>query len=140
MHTARLHLNFACQLYELQHRQGRVFIHEHPQSARSWAEDSIQKLLKIPGVSKYQLDLCRFNLMTRSKAGEGLAKKPTTILTNSAAMGEYLARKCEGGHVHMPLIGGDRATRAAVYTPELCQAIVEGIQNPQSEEITEKEW
>ena len=75
---------------------------------------------------KYSLDMCRFNLRCRDEFGEDLMKNPTAILTNSATMGEYLARRCEGGHRHVRLKGGARATRAAVYTAEFCQAVVEG--------------
>ena len=41
-------------------------------------------------------------------------------------MGEYLARQCEGGHKHAHLKGGDRTKKAAIYTQEFCQAIVDG--------------
>ena len=81
------------------------------------------QFLKTPGVDKYFLDMCRFNLRTSDGR---LAKKPTTIMTNSPTIGEYLSRKCDGKHVHGILKGGTRCRDAATYTREFCEAIVEG--------------
>ena len=48
-------------------------------------------------------------------------------MTNSAIMGEFLGRRCCGGHRHIQLKGGDRCARAAIYTPEFAEALVEGF-------------
>merc|ERR1711994_121104 len=79
--------------------------------------------MSAKGVQRYDLDMCQYNLHPIDK--EGLIKKPTTIITNSAIVGEYLARKCQKDHQHFQLKGGDRCLRAATYTPEFCEAIVE---------------
>ena len=42
------------------------------------------------------------------------AKKPTKFMTNSKVIGHELSRKCDGNHVHQPLIDG-RAKDAARY-------------------------
>ena len=55
-----------------------------------------------------------------------LAKKPTKFLTNSKELGRELRRKCDGTHLHQPLLGG-RAKDAARYPPSLCRAICRGI-------------
>ena len=47
---ARKHLEFCIKLYEVQWRNGRYFLHEHPDGAGSWEEDSIKRLLKKQGV------------------------------------------------------------------------------------------
>ena len=52
MAEARAHLEFSCKVYQAQYRAGRVFIHEHPSSASSWEEESITKLMKLPGIAK----------------------------------------------------------------------------------------
>merc|ERR1711884_652036 len=69
--------------------------------------------------------MCQYNLRVSDSTGEGLAQKRTTIMTNSLVMGEFLARKCCGGHTHIPLKGGTRCSKAAIYTPEFAEAIVE---------------
>ena len=62
MREARAYLEFSAKIYEDQHRKGKVFLHEHPTSAESWAEPAIAKLLKIPQVRRYNLDMCQFGL------------------------------------------------------------------------------
>ena len=123
MKTAKQLIDFAARIYELQVKSGRVFVHEHPTTAKSWGEPSVVRLMGLKGVQKYELDMCQYNL--RPTSGDGFHKKPTTLLTNSAIVGEYLAKKCQKDHQHMPLEGGDRCSRAATYTPEFCEAIVE---------------
>ena len=128
MKEARAYLDFSCRLYSIQNAAKRVFIHEHPAHAASWEEGCIQELLKQVGVQRVELDMCRFNLQTQDPNGEwGLVKKSTSLLTNSDIVAEHLSRKCCGGHKHNLLIGGRRATLAATYTPEFCEAIVEAF-------------
>merc|ERR1739836_104715 len=43
---ARVHLEFCAKLYRIQHRAGRYFIHEHPNSATSWQEEAIASICK----------------------------------------------------------------------------------------------
>ena len=62
MAEARAYLDFSCKVYQAQYKSGRVFLHEHPSSASSWEEDSITKILGLPGVCKYRLDMCRYGL------------------------------------------------------------------------------
>ena len=44
-----VHLHFVISLYDAQLRGGRHFLHEHPASADSWEESSMQELLAQPG-------------------------------------------------------------------------------------------
>ena len=39
---ARVHLEFCKELYQLQMRAGRYFLHEHPRRASSWLEDCME--------------------------------------------------------------------------------------------------
>ena len=47
---AEKHVQWACRMYEKQHDEGRVFLHEHPASASSWKLPCIRKLMKREGV------------------------------------------------------------------------------------------
>ena len=49
MKEARIHLEFVCSLYRLQHDAGRHFLHAHPQAAGSWREEVVIELLKLTG-------------------------------------------------------------------------------------------
>ena len=43
-------LHFALEIYELQMRAGRHFLHEHPHGARSWQDARMEKLLRQTAV------------------------------------------------------------------------------------------
>ena len=124
MDEARSHLKFACRIYAMQHRENRLFIHEHPDTAQSWKEPDVQRLLEMKGVVRRRLDMCRYGLQSQDKDATVLVKKTTSILTNSVIMGDYLGRRCQGGHRHVALKGGRRCALAALYTKEFCEAIV----------------
>ena len=86
--VARCHLKFACRIYAMQHREGRLFIHEHPDTGQSWNEPDVQQLLKMEGVVRRRLDMCRYGLQSQDKNGVALVKKTTSTLTNSVIMGD----------------------------------------------------
>ena len=54
----RRHLHFALKLYNLQRELGLYFLHEHPESATSWQEPGVLRLLKQPGVRRVVSDMC----------------------------------------------------------------------------------
>ena len=114
LHEARTLLKFSCRVYRLQHASKRLFLHEHPASATSWSEDCIRDLLKVDGVHRRVLDMCRFGLTGSDSRESGLIKKSTAIITNSAIIADHLGRRCEGNHKHYQLKGGDRCARAAI--------------------------
>ena len=74
---ARIHLEFCAKLYKLQHAAGRYFLHEHPDSASSWHEDTFMNLCQLDGVLTVRADQCRYGLTTHSPDGKGPAQKPT---------------------------------------------------------------
>ncbi len=57
---ARVHLDFATSLYREQHEAGRFFLHEHPQAASSWEEESIKGVRELPGVMVITADQCQY--------------------------------------------------------------------------------
>ena len=103
MHEARSYLNFSIKAYRLQYAAGRVFLHEHPASAKSWGETEMEKLLKLPGVHKGTLDMCRYGLEQVDEKGAGLVKKETSIISNSKIMVDHLSLRCLGNHRHVQL-------------------------------------
>ena len=62
---ARKHLDFCIKLYEMQWKAGRYFLHEHPDSASSWYEKSVQRLAARQGVMRVVGDQCRYGLPSR---------------------------------------------------------------------------
>ena len=122
------HMEFVVKLYRKQVEGGRVFVHENPAHAKSWALPCIRKMMRQLGVDVVETDQCMFGLKTwgSSKAQLVMAKKPTRFMTNSRSVGHELSRRCDGTHQHQPLIDG-RAKDAARYPPALCRALCRGI-------------
>ena len=46
----RRHAEFCMKFYEIQWRATRDVLHEHPQTARSWHEDCVKRLMRRIGV------------------------------------------------------------------------------------------
>ena len=68
--------------------------------------------------------MCQFGMKSRDAEGEGWAKKPTTLMTNSLDMFKTLSKRCTPGtHRHVPLMEG-RAKAAALYPKDLRQAVL----------------
>ena len=117
-------MKFVIQLYRKQLEAGRVFLHEHPASAKSWSLAEVQDLAREQGVTIYRADQCMYGLKTWARGRKEMvaAKKPTKFMTNSRALGRQLEMKCDGKHQHQSLVDG-RAASAARYPEELCKAI-----------------
>ena len=122
------HMEFVVKLYRKQIEGGRVFLHENPAHAKSWALPCIRKMLKQLDVNVVESDQCMFGLKTwgAPRAQLVLAKKPTKFMTNSRAIGAELRRKCDKSHDHQSLVDG-RGKGAARYPLALCRAICKGI-------------
>ena len=74
----KLHLHFVLQLYALQMRHGRHVLHEHPESASSWRDPMMLKMLAHPRVSTVVADQCQYGLQPQDSHGNlKPSKKPT---------------------------------------------------------------
>ena len=89
---------------------------EHPTSASSWTTTMMQQMMNLEGVYVSKFDFCQLGMETNGEDGSiMLAKKRTTVLTNSANLAEVLRRaQCQGLHRHQHLVGG-RAKGCQVY-------------------------
>ena len=101
---ARVHLLFCSRLYKLQLGEGRYFLHEHPQSAASWAEKCVADISRDPLVMRSEIDQCAYGLTSKDKDGVAPAKKPTSFLTNSIGLRNALSKKCQGCVRHVQLV------------------------------------
>ena len=117
----RKHVEFCCKLHGIQWREGRYFIHEHPESASSWQEDCV----------KCRGDQCRYGLTSYDGRREGPARQSIGFLMGSPCIAERLSLRCPNTttnkvHDHVILRNG-RATAAEVYPPGLCRAVCQGL-------------
>ena len=127
------HVEFCCELYELQVSAGRFFVHEQPLTASSWKLLCILRVLALPGVHTCVLDMCAHGMWQVDKEGPGHVKKATRIMTNSPEVSGQVAIRCPGNHRHIVLI--DRRAKAAqVYPEQLCRAILRGARMPQKKD------
>ena len=117
----------------VQHRDGRLLLHEHSQQASSWDEECIAKMLSTEGVHDIDMDQCQ--LGQKDESGNPV-KKPTRWISNSKCILDALAWGCGGRHgwcdsdgqwrKHTPC-HGRVATAAAIYPFRLCKAILQGL-------------
>lgn len=80
---ARKHLEFCIQLYKIQWRNGRYFVHEHPEGASSWDEALMKRLMNKQGVHRVVGDQCQYGLRSTDEKGEAPARKRTRFFTNA---------------------------------------------------------
>ena len=69
--------------------------------------------------------MCEFGMTQTDKFGSGRVYKPTRIMTNSQTLRKLLEKKCGKQHRHVYLLNS-RASKAAVYPVEVCDAILLG--------------
>ena len=74
--TTKEHIDFCCEMYELQMKAGRYFVHEHPDSASSWALDRVCELTIKRTVITVHTDMCEFGLSTKDAMGEQPSSSP----------------------------------------------------------------
>ena len=116
------HVEVAAEVALWQYYRRKLFLFEHPLGSKAWSEEVMQHLMQLPGVFVCRTDMCRYGMRVR----DGLNLKPTRWVTNSWEIARELQRRCNGEHQHEALLGG-KAADAAVYPPQLCQAVVRGL-------------
>ena len=123
----RKRLEFCARLYDLQWKEGRDFLHEHPESATSWQEECIVKLLKRQGVTRLVGDQCMYGLKSYDGKREGPARQSAGFMNNSICIAKRLNLRCPNRHGvivhdHIVLING-RPKVSQVYPEALCRAV-----------------
>ena len=115
MKEARIHLNFCMTVYRDQFQRGKHFLHEHPISASSWKEESVELIASHPQVDTVVGDMCQYGMKIQEQPGIiKPVKKSTRWMSSSNAMLERLKARCPGDHEHASLLDG-RAKEAAIY-------------------------
>ena len=96
---ARVHLGFVLELYMEQIKEGRFFLHEHPQSATSWYEDDVKEILAVPSVGRVDGDQCQYGaqVVSGSKIGSPI-RKCTGFMSNGEHILNALSKRCRGSN------------------------------------------
>ena len=108
------HLLFGFEMYEIQIKAGRCFLHKHPNSANSWHVPDTAQLMSKYDLTKTTGDMCMYGMRGQDKIGKGHIKKPTGWLTNSEWIKSAMSVKGEGHHRHVQL-KGRTASAVRVY-------------------------
>ncbi|CAK0838042.1 unnamed protein product, partial [Prorocentrum cordatum] len=126
------HLRFVMELYTLQVKHDRTFLHEHPWSADSWGLDIVKDVMALPGVEVGRGDQCVFGLVVADAHGDRLAKKPTGWMSNNKEVLDEVCKRCPNDtgigsrHEHSTFVG--RNMRVAERCPvKLLRAILRGL-------------
>lgn len=125
------HFAFCLKLYELQWRDRRYFLHEHPEIASPWGEDCAIRMPKRQGIVRVTGDQCRYGFKSHDGRRERPARKRTGFMTNPPCIAKKSELQCPNRkgrkeHDHVIFING-RARAAQVYPPECCRAMCEGF-------------
>ena len=72
--SACAHIAFCFELYEIQRRAGRFFMHEHPSSASSWGRPEVLEMLLREDIELVEVDMCDFGLTASDEHGEALVR------------------------------------------------------------------
>ncbi|CAK0856358.1 unnamed protein product [Prorocentrum cordatum] len=126
------HLRFVMELYTLQVKHDRTFLHEHPWNADSWDLDVVKDVMALPGVEVGRGDQCVFGLVVADAHGDRLAKKPTGWMSNHKEVLDEVCKRCPNDtgigsrHEHSTFVG--RNMRVAERCPvKLLRAILRGL-------------
>ena len=109
------------------HREGCHFLIENPAGTTFWDHPALRRLRSVPGAAMRTGHMCRFGLA--DKEGR-LLKKPTAWLSDLPEVLNSVALECqcEPQQAHGRCLGGQVTRSAQVYTPRLCEAVVDGLQ------------
>ncbi|OLP82986.1 Guanylate kinase [Symbiodinium microadriaticum] len=140
------HLNYdQCELQKLQqqqsaaveamvqtilalHKEGCHFLIENPAGTPFWDHPALRRLRALTGVELRTGHMCRFGL----RDNDGLLlKKPTSWLSDLTEVLSSVSLQCQCGppQHHGRCLGGQVTRAAQVYTSDLCEALVDGLQN-----------
>ena len=88
---AMVHMRFCMELYELQHKADRYFLHEHPASAMSWAEPEIRRNALMPNVTTVIGD--QYQYEAQDKEGRPIKNNTLVKLSAAGAAGEEVTAR-----------------------------------------------
>ncbi|CAK0826156.1 unnamed protein product [Prorocentrum cordatum] len=133
------HLRFVMELYTLQVKHDRTFLHEHPWSADSWDLDIVKDVMALPGVEVGRGDQCVFGLVVADAHGDRLAKKPTGWMSNNKEVLDEVCKRCPndtgiGSRHEQSTFVGRNMRVAERYPVKLLRAILRGLRRHLSNE------
>jgi hypothetical protein len=126
---ATLHLEFCMLLADLQESEGRGWVLEHPDAAKSWGNAKVKDRL-AHGSHMARFDQCCFGLV--SKVTRTPMRKRTRFMTNIPSVHLHFHSKfCDQTHEHVTVQGSEGGEKRSVwaqrYPQALCEAAVDAF-------------
>ena len=94
LEDAKKHVRFCVEIYRMQIASGRFFLHEHPNSASSWAMPEVVGLAMLAGVDTAVCDMCAYGMVAEDKEGVAPAKKRTRLMSNAPEVLKRTGKQC----------------------------------------------
>ncbi|CAE8614373.1 unnamed protein product [Polarella glacialis] len=116
----RVFLEMTRDIFQLQTSRGDHAAAENPWKSAAWQERPMTETLRLPGVNMFRTDMCAHGL--KDPDGEGLHEKATGLMTTSPVFEKHLGKRCQGGHYHVHVQGGN-SQRAGHYTRKFARQI-----------------
>ena len=121
------HTSFAVKLCLMQSKSGRKCMIEQPVGTRAWGTQLMNKLLFEKGVGKVNFDFDKFEMKSAKEREVRLARKRTSIISNSQALLKELAKyQTSGRHQHATTREW-KTTACHMYNNEFCKTVCETI-------------
>ena len=128
------HLRFSMMMCKAQSDLNRLFMFEHPSTAKSWTMEVARDIMKLPGVMLVGFDFCSCGMKSRDVDGEAPVKKRTRRMINSHGFAKrFVKSQRDGNHRHVLLINF-RAGPGQEYIDEFCDEACAAVR----EELTDR--
>ncbi|CAE8594596.1 unnamed protein product, partial [Polarella glacialis] len=116
----RVFLEITRDIFQLQTSRGDHAAAENPWKSAAWQERPMTETLRLSGVNMFRTDMCAHGL--KDPDGAGLHEKATGLMTTSPVFEKHLGKRCQGGHYHVHVQGGN-SQRAGHYTRKFARQI-----------------
>ena len=121
------HISFAVKLCVMQSKSYRKEMIEQPVGARAWRTQLMNKFVFEKGVGKVNFDFGMFEMKSAKEREERLARKRTSIISNSQELLKELAKyQASGRHQHVTTREW-KSTACQMYNNEFCKTVCETI-------------
>ena len=87
-------MKFCVELYIIQLRGHRYFVHEHPAGASSWKMPEIIEVMTEATVGAVLVDMCAYGMTAVKEGKRGLVRKRTRIMSNSNEVLKMVESTC----------------------------------------------
>ena len=71
LRAGKAHIRFCLEIYGMQFKGRRHFVHEHPEKSKAWDMPEMKKFMMKPEVGAVVLQMCAFGICRRHTSCDG---------------------------------------------------------------------